>query len=137
MDYEQFKIQSYNHWDLYLHLQQYPYLGRSYAAASRANADVITDITAEECNELFFKIIPAWNHAIHRLFGKFRPNVAILGNDWPHLHAHLIPRFQEPKEFYGIQFVDPNPRGNYAPYPKLKIATNILLQIKEDISAKL
>lgn len=133
MDYEQFKIKQFDLWDLYLHKNQFPYLGRCYALTIRENADSITDITKEEAEELFSLIIPSWQRSVSELYGKSHPNVAFMGNDWHHLHAHLIPRFQYAKHIYGIDFIDPNPKGNYSPYPKKEILLEILLKIKEDI----
>ena len=133
MDYEQFKIKEFDLWDLYLHKNQFPYLGRCYASAVRKDANLVTDIKTREAKELFLVVIPRWYKAVSELFGKSRPNVAILGNEWPHLHAHLIPRFQETKYYYDIKFVDPNPNGNYSPYPKREINLDVLLRIKKDI----
>ena len=137
MDYEQLKIKRFALWDLYLHKGQFPFLGRCYASAIRDAADLVTDMTTRECNELFSLVIPSWHRAISELFGKSRPNVAILGNEWPHLHAHLIPRFHDTKHFYKIDFIDPNPKGNYSPHPKKEISLDILLRIKEDIKEAL
>ena len=137
MDYSIFKIKTYDHWDLFLHSNQVPYIGRCYAAAIREDANFVTDMNNYESEELFSKVILAWDKTVQELFGKSRPNVAILGNDWPHLHAHLIPRFKEPKIFYGIKFIDPNPTGNYSPYPKKDISLEILMDIKEKIVGKL
>lgn len=137
MDYEQFKIKEYDCWDLFLHVNQFPYLGRCYAWAKRKDADKITGIRSGELLELFGKVIPEWDKAVQQLFQHDRPNLAILGNEAPHLHAHLIPRYNTPREYYEITFVDPNPTGNYAPYPKQKLEEEILLKIKEDIKAKL
>ncbi len=137
MDYDQFKIKEYDLWDLFLHVNQYPYLGRCYAWAKREDADKITDINSGELVELFGDIIPAWDRAVYQLFQHDRPNLAILGNEAPHLHAHLIPRYNTPKEFQGITFTDPNPKGNYAPYPKQKIELDILLQIRDAVKGKI
>ncbi|MBS3124095.1 hypothetical protein J4437_05690 [Candidatus Woesearchaeota archaeon] len=133
MDYEQFKIKEFDCWSLYLHQNQYSYLGRCYASARREEANLVTEINIYEAIELTIKIIPSWYKAISRLYGASTPNVAIFGNEWPHLHTHLIPRFKDKKEYYGIEFVDPNPQGNYSPYPKREIQLEILLKIKEDI----
>ena len=137
MDYDQFKIKEYDHWDLFLHINQFPYLGRCYAWARREDADKITDIHYGELIELFGKIVPAWDQVVHRLFQHDRPNVAILGNEAPHLHAHLIPRYNTPREFYGLTFTDPNPAGNYAPYPKQKIELESLLKNRDVIKERL
>ena len=137
MDYEQFKIKSYSFWDLFLHVNQFPYLGRCYAWAKRGNADAIVEIEPEETLQLFEKIIPKWSRAVKSLFQQDRDNVALLGNEANHLHAHLIPRYSTPREFAGVTFIDPNPRGNYAPYPKKELPLETLLQIRDSIKEKL
>ena len=137
MDYEQFKIKRFNLWELYLHKNQFPYLGRCYATAIREDADLVTEMETAESKELFSIVVPEWHKAVSKLFGKSRPNVAILGNEWHHLHAHLIPRFSETKSFYGTDFIDPNPQGNYSPYPKREISLEVLLRIKEDIKREI
>src|SRR3989344_4410977 len=136
-DYEQFKIKEYDFWGLFLHVNQYPYLGRCYAWAKREDADYITGIKSGELIELFGDILPAWNKAVYELFQHDRPNLAILGNEVPHLHAHLIPRYNSPREFEGITFTDPNPTGNYSPYPKQKLSLEVLLRIRDSIKGRL
>lgn len=132
-DFEKFKIVGYSHWDLYLHQNQYPYVGRCYAAAKRKDADLVTDMYSDEAVELFRTVIPYWDNAVRQLFQRDRPNVAILGNDWNHLHAHLIPRYNSPRVVRGFEFVDPNPRGNYAPYEKRELPLEFLLAIRDDL----
>ncbi len=112
---DQFKIREYQFWDLYLHEQQYPYIGRCYAWALRDDALRPTDMNVPERNELFDTIVPAWESAITKLFRMDWPNIAILGNTTAHLHAHLIPRYNYPVSFRGIAFVDPQPKN--APWP--------------------
>jgi|SRR3989338_508735 len=137
LDYSEFKIKEYDFWDLFLHVNQYPYLGRCYAWAKREDADQITGIKSGELVELFGDIIPNWNLAVQQLFQHDRPNLAILGNEASHLHAHLIPRYNTPRTFYNITFTDPNPTGNYAPYPKQKIELDTLLYIRDSIKEKI
>jgi len=137
MDYEQFRIKRFDLWDLFLHKNQFPYLGRCYAWALRPEANKVSDMNVLEREELFATIIPSWEKAVKEICGEIRPNIAILGNEAPHLHAHLIPRFNQPKQFEGIEFIDPNPTGNYSPYPKKDIPLEILLRIKEQIKSKL
>ena len=136
-DYDKFKIKIYNNWDLYLHEQQYPYIGRYYAWAQRDDAAKVTDMTARERDELFDVVIPAWNNAVAKLFKHDWPNVACLGNTAPHLHWHLIPRYNSPRIINGIEFTDPNPTGNYAPYPKKTLPLELILEIKKDMKLNL
>jgi len=124
-DYEKFKIKEYKHWILFLHKNQYPYIGRCYAWAKREDANLITDMSREEQEELFNIIIPQWDKAIKKLFNHDRPNLSILGNTSPHLHAHLIPRYHNPVTHYKIEFIDPNPNSNYSPYSKKEIGLEI------------
>ena len=134
MDYEQFKIKEYELWDLFLYKNQYPYIGRCYASAKNQDADLITSMTPSECCELLYTIIPEWHRSVIELYKCDRPNIAISGNTWNHLHCHLIPRYNSKRSFEGIDFIDPNPKGNYSPYPKKEISLDILHKIKQDIS---
>lgn len=136
-EFERFKLKSYKFWDLYLDKAQFPYLGRCYAAAKRPEADVIGDMTKDERDELFNSVFPEWESVVKALFSLDRPNLAILGNTWNHLHVHLIPRYNSKRIFEGIEFIDPNPKGNYAPYPKRDLDEKVLLKIRDLIIHRL
>jgi diadenosine tetraphosphate (Ap4A) HIT family hydrolase len=136
-DYSKFLLREYHHWDLFLHKNQYPYLGRAYAWARREEAVEVKDMTTSEREELFDIVLPHWEMAMERNYGKFKTNFAFFGNDTPHLHAHFIPRFNEVKRFYELEFIDPNPTGNYAPYPKREVSLEVLMRIKEDLKRSL
>ncbi|MCR4284650.1 MAG: hypothetical protein NUV97_01235 [archaeon] len=136
-DFERFKLKTYDLWDLFLHERQSPYIGRAYAWARRPEADLVSDASRGEILELFEVVIPDWERATRELFRHDRSNVAILGNEAPHLHAHLIPRYQTSRTFAGIDFVDPNPRGNYAPYPKVGLDEAVVFQIRDLMKGKL
>lgn len=133
IDYEIFKIRSYNTWDLYLHKEQFPYIGRCYAAAKNPDAQNVMDISTWETEELFIDVVPDWFTAVKTLYQADWPNVAFLGNDWRHLHAHLIPRYFESRKFHEIEFVDPKPTKNYAPYEKKELSLELLLKIRDQI----
>lgn len=137
MDYEQFKIYSFDLWDLYLHKEQYPYIGRCYAVSRNPKAENALDISHDESKDLFLEVIPEWFDAVKILYKADWPNVAILGNDWRHLHAHLIPRYFSPRILYGVEFKDPSPAKNYSPYPKKDLSLEFLMKIKDDIRKRL
>ena len=99
MDYEQLEIKKYEFWRLQLHHRQYPYLGRACAFAIRDDAKLLSDMNSNEREELFTIIAPQWEYAISELYGEINPDFAIFGNRTNHLHAHLIPRFPEYKNF--------------------------------------
>ena len=137
MDYKQLEIKEYKFWRLQLHHRQYPYLGRACAFAIRDDAKLLSDMNSNEREELFTIIASQWEYAISELYGEINPDFAIFGNRTNHLHAHLIPRFPEIRTFYGIEFKDPNPSGNYSPYKKRDFSLETLLLIKQDIQKKL
>ena len=136
-EYAKYRLMEFKHWTLYLHNEQYPYIGRCVAAANRKEADVLTDGTLEEYTELHMKIIPLWVSTCEKLYEMDRPNLAILGNTWNHLHAHLIPRYHKVKTFHKIEFFDENPTGMYAPYKKMdiqpQIIDNIISEMKQEL----
>ncbi|MFH1307386.1 MAG: hypothetical protein ABIH72_00865 [archaeon] len=133
INYDTFKIKRYNLWDLFLHTKQFPYIGRCYAWAKREDAVKIEDMNPKERKELFEKVVPDWEKAVSAAFAHDWTNLAFFENTTSHLHAHLIPRYNTPKEAYGIEFIDPNPKGNYSPYPHQELEGEVLIKIKEDI----
>ena len=137
MDYEQLKIKAYSLWDLFLHKHQFPYIGRCYAWAKREDAKTVRDMRKDERGELFDIIIPEWDIAIKILFAHARANFTSLGNTHNHLSWHLIPRYKQSRELFGIDFIDPDPSRNYSPYPKKEISLETLIKIKEQIKSKL
>ncbi|RME77933.1 hypothetical protein D6774_02875 [Candidatus Woesearchaeota archaeon] len=132
--YAHLNIRSFTFWDLYLHEQQYPYVGRSYAWAKR-DANTVLEITAQEREELYTLIIPAWWKVLKQLFNPDRPNIACFGNEAPHLHYHLIPRYRHNVFVQGIPFTDPKPDKNYAPYEKRVLPVEVLCHIKEEMQS--
>lgn len=133
MDYQQLKIKEFRFWDLYLHPNQSPYLGRCYAWARRESAITVLDMTGNEREELYEKVIPAWYKAVKKLSNPDNINIASLGNATKHLHYHLIPRFNTTRKFHNHEFKDPNPKGNYSPYDRKKLSLEFLLIVKNEI----
>jgi len=131
MDFEKFSLKKYRHFELYLHQEQFPYIGRSYAWSLRDDAKEIRDMKRGELIELHQEIFPEWENSVRKLFGSNWSNLAIFGNTSPHLHAHLIPRYESLVRFSGIEFVDKNPRGNYSPYQKMSLNEEVLFGIRD------
>lgn len=136
-EFARYKIKAYTHWILYLHEEQYPYLGRCYAAAKRDTAEKTTDMNADEREELFTVVLPAWDKAISSLFDYDWPNISSLGNTWHHLHWHFIPRYHKDIEYNEIVFHDPKPDYNYSPHEKKHLDEPVLQEIKQLIADRL
>ena len=136
ISYEKLKIREYNLWTLYLNEYQC-YLGRVCLVANRSDAKDFIDITEAEREE-FFSIGKAVNAALKRLFAPDLMNYCALGNNFKHLHVHIIPRYQDERVFNGITFVDKRWGSNYAPYDRdFRLTLKELDAIKQALSEAL
>ncbi len=137
MDYEQLKIKSYKHWDLYLHENQC-YLGRVFVLLK--NEEGVEDFLAidGEARDEFFQIGAEIKAALKTLFQPDKMNYAALSNTSPAIHVHIVPRYQDTREFAGVVFKDARWGKNYAPYDKA-FTTNdaVLFQIRDVIKEQL
>ena len=129
-------LKEYDLWDLFLHKNQFPYLGKSYAWA-KGEFKGVNQMTSNQRDELFDLIIPEWEMAVNCTYGFYWTNVACAGNRTPHLHWHLIPRRQRPITRHGITFIDPNPEGNYSPYERRELPDEVLFQIRNTLRVPL
>lgn len=58
----------------------------------------MTDLTAEERSRLM-NVVWKTEQAVHEAFHPDKINLASLGNAVPHLHWHVIPRFENDRHF--------------------------------------
>lgn len=136
MDFEQLKIKDYTYWEVGLHPNQC-YLGRVCIWAHREDDIDIIDMSKEEREE-FFDIASQVKKALQELFQPDRMNYTNLQNESHHLHIHVIPRYEKPRFFYGIKFIDERWGSNPAPYnKKFKVPESILNKIIDVIREKL
>jgi diadenosine tetraphosphate (Ap4A) HIT family hydrolase len=137
MDYEQLKIKSYKHWDLYLHENQC-YLGRVFLLLK--NDEGVEDFLAieGEVRDEFFQIGAEVKMALKTLFQPDRINYIAQSNTSPKIHMHLVPRYKDSREFAGIVFKDIRWGSNYAPYDhSFVLEKSILFQIRDAVKKKL
>ncbi|MEI6058913.1 MAG: hypothetical protein WCP89_04035, partial [archaeon] len=116
---------------------QFPYLGRSYAWAKRENATDVSEMSSSERDELFDRVLPEWERAVKGMFKHDLTNVACLCNTARHLHWHFIPRYISLRTRGGIEFMDQNPDGNYAPYPKRDLPLELIFEIRDEMAERL
>lgn len=137
MDYEQLKIKSYKHWNLYLHENQC-YLGRVFVQLKDDNGvDDFLAIQGESREEFFF-IGEQVKSALNILFQPDKMNYAALSNTSPVIHVHIVPRYKESREFAGMVFKDERWGQNYAPYDKsFVIEESVLHQIRDALKENL
>ena len=137
MDYEQLKIKSYSHWDVYLHENQC-YIGRVFALLREdSGVDDLMSVDGE-VREEFFLIGKEIKNALHILFQPDKMNYAALSNTSPRIHVHIVPRYKEERIFSGVVFKDARWGKNYAPYDRLFVVDEpVLFAIRDALKETL
>ena len=100
-------VRDYNLWLLKVHPNQ-GFLGRCVLICKRADALDLAEATEAEREELFAILRDFRRVALDKagpLCADWM-NYAFLGNDFRHLHAHIVPRYAAPVQFAGETFTD-------------------------------
>lgn len=74
----------------------------------------MTDLPPDERARMM-KTVFAVELAIREIFNPDKINLASLGNKTPHLHWHVIPRFEDDKHFPNSHWGEVMRDGNFAP----------------------
>ena len=136
MDWEKNLIKEFEHWKVYLYHSQY-YLGRVYLWAKREDALDLFEISEGEKRE-YFVIGKRVKEALDELFNPDLYNYITMNNETPHLHTHIIPRYQGKRTFDGIEFEDKRWGKIYFPYDtEFKIPDNTFNKIRTLLSKSL
>lgn len=72
--------------------------------------------------------------ATERLTDAFSPdhfNYAFLQNQDRHVHLHVIPRYASDRRFAGMDFVDPDYPGHYAPGVENQVRSEVISAIQD------
>jgi len=131
VDYDQLKIKSYKYWDVYLHENQC-YLGRVFVQLKEdEGVKDFLDIKGEVRDE-FFQIGEEVKRALDILFKPDKMNYAALSNTSPKIHVHVVPRYQEDRQFSGQVFKDQRWGQNFAPYDRnFALEESVLFKIRD------
>lgn len=100
---EKHVVDKSDHWTIVVNSDQ-AFLGRCYFALTRHETDV-TKLSQAERDSLWDFFARA-KGALDSLFSPDHYNYVFLMNVTPHLHAHIIPRYDSPREFAGETFID-------------------------------
>lgn len=120
IDFSKLDVWSGTHWTIRLHPNQC-YLGRCTIVAKRVCDDSLATCTDEEYFDLR-KTLQIFEDVMARRFYPSRFNYTQLGNEWPQLHVHAIPRYESDPEWNGDPVHDarwgknPTPKGPM-PFP--------------------
>ncbi|MBP7134526.1 HIT domain-containing protein [Patescibacteria group bacterium] len=127
-DYSQYLIKEYQFWSVYTHESQ-QYLGRCAIVCKRADALDLAEATKEEQAELFV-ILADLRKALSHCFQPDWFNYAFLGNEFRHLHGHLIPRYASKRTVFETTFEDTMYGQHYQLDYSRPISEEILQKIK-------
>jgi diadenosine tetraphosphate (Ap4A) HIT family hydrolase len=132
LTYEDLIILKGTYWTVFLHGQSPYYLGRMYIWLKRDVVDLM-DISREERDELFV-IGQKLKEALAKLSHPDLFNYAALGNESPHVHVHLVPRYAGAREFDGITFSDDQWGSNYVPFDRqFSVPDETLIKLRDTI----
>lgn len=137
VDYNQLKIKSYKHWEVYLHENQC-YIGRVFVLLKEDQG--VEDFLAieGEVRDEFFQIGKEIKTALKALFKPDKMNYAALSNVSNKIHVHLVPRYKEAREFGGVIFKDTRWGQNYAPYDRsFVLEESVLFKIRDALKERL
>ena len=128
-------IKEYDHWKLLV----------SNRTKTLGNCVLITKQHHKRFSELsdeemvdFNKAVKEIENALKKLFDYDKINWLMLMMKDNHTHFHIIPRYEKPRTFAGMEFVDARfEEGNPLLNPKLDLSQEILNEIKEEIKKNL
>ena len=91
-----------------------------------------------EARDEFFQIGADIKAALKMLFQPDKMNYAALSNTSPAIHVHIVPRYQDAREFGGVVFKDTRWGSNYAPYDRsFELDETVLFQIRDVLKEQL
>ncbi|MFH1188978.1 MAG: HIT family protein [bacterium] len=122
-------IKEYKHWELLIRNRNTT-LGNC-VAITKKHLENFSDITPEEMTELTY-VIKGIEKSLKQSFSYDKINWLMLMMKDKHTHFHIIPRYQTPRNFAGIEWVD-----TFEPDPLLQrypqVPDDILQQVKNKI----
>jgi len=108
------KLWQSQHWAWHLFANQC-YLGRVQFTLVRECQGSLADLDTQEWADLLAGL-KRFEALARSAFGAEKFNYKQLGNQWPQVHVHAIPRYCEPPTWSGIAF--PDRRWGDDPYPE-------------------
>ncbi len=135
--YPQSLVKEHDHWCILLRPQQVTLASLVLAAKSPATA--FSDLPPPAFNELSI-IIPEIERSLQRFNPYNKINYLMLMMVDPHVHMHVLPRYENPQFFDGIEFKDMGwpgqPDLKSAPELPDKVQKNLLWNLQMRLSGE-
>jgi len=128
-------IKDFKFWSVFIAKNQI-LPGKCVIWCKRENALDPADATPEEWLEVYL-IIKALKGTVLELYKADWFNYTFLGNSTQHLHMHFVPRYKTERIVHGMRFIDKDWGREYKVDPEFSISTEILQDIKCEMSKRL
>eukprot|EP01006_Ploeotia_vitrea_P032357 TRINITY_DN64574_c0_g1_i2.p1 TRINITY_DN64574_c0_g1~~TRINITY_DN64574_c0_g1_i2.p1 ORF type:complete len:312 (+),score=23.34 TRINITY_DN64574_c0_g1_i2:92-937(+) len=110
-------VSKFSHWTVYMDIKQ-QFVGRVFALANRPTAVSLWRLTDVEKQEFVDVVLPTVKQILKLAMSPDRIDMAFLGNDMHHCHAHFVPRYKKAVEIVVgeavVSISDPNFNGHYS-----------------------
>lgn len=130
LKFDDLKIVESRHWVVYLDQNQC-YLGKSIIWCKDDVNDLL-EMSREERDD-FFNVAQKLKSVLVKLFKPGLFNYNSLGNENPHLHVHIIPRYKTKRIFEGVTFEDLRFGKSPRPFENPTITEEVVLRIRDSI----
>lgn len=127
-------IKEYNFWNVLIR-KNHTKLGACVVVTKR-HIERFSDTTEEEIIE-FGKIVKDLENALKKSFNYDKINWLMLMMKDPHVHFHVMPRYNEPRNFAGIEWKDEGGTNPLIQKLEQPIPQEILNQIRDEIKKHL
>ncbi len=115
VDFSRMDICESEYWLTRLHFNQ-SYLGRCLIIAKRVSDTSLATCTDDEYRDLRL-VLQRYERVVGAAFQPARFNYTQLGNEWPQLHVHAIPRYDTPRKWKHYTIADTRYHQNPSPKP--------------------
>lgn len=115
IDFPLLEVRSTTNWIWQIHENQ-AYLGRLVLRLKRPLIASLAQCTKQEWRDLHKQLLE-YERVATELFRPDRFNYGQLGNVYPQLHVHAIPRYETPRQWRETRFLDQRWGENWSPSP--------------------
>ncbi|MBI5470517.1 hypothetical protein HY968_04355 [Candidatus Kaiserbacteria bacterium] len=134
-------LKEYEYWTLLLYEKPSPFLGKAVIWLAReGEMQRYSELTLDELKELQI-VLKEYEAALERLWKPDHMNYMWLGNLFNehggHGHMHVVPRYKNPREFDGVEFVDSRYGKFHKPYDEPIFARAQMEKVRDAIRQEL
>lgn len=122
IDFDRLVLRSSPYWVWQVHENQ-SFIGRTVLRLKRETTGSISTLEEQEWASLLSEV-RLWELWLSSLFSPDRFNYAQLGNIYPRLHVHAVPRYAAPRSWNSVTFLDSRWGHNWSPTPRSPISLN-------------